>query len=194
MVRIVGGEIVADDDPRVASQTRATAVGGAGAPHTQGAATTTGFDLRQPALRLAPNPAAPGGLPDVVVFGVSAPGAGVLALAGLGVLAGWRAALLGGILGAVWLLNNNTNTNGGAGGAGHGGGGAAGGGGALGQLLGGAFGGAGRQQSAGSGLRRQQQQQQQQQQQSPKSQQQRPHQGSSSSAFQGKSYKLSGST
>jgi len=121
MVKILNGEILQDDDPRLHQQHRrpagppanSSSGGGGGPPRARppfqgapprprGAANAGGFSLDAPPLRMQPS-AEGGPLPDFEFFGVRVPGLHLAAVAGAGVFMGWRGALLGTLIGALAL-------------------------------------------------------------------------------------------
>jgi hypothetical protein len=118
MVKIINGEIVADDDPRLQQRQqqqqqqappRRPPPGphASGAPFARGAprpppraaaAAGGGFSLDAPPLRM--QPAADGGpLPDFEFFGLRVPGLHLALLAGGAALMGWRGLMLGALIG-----------------------------------------------------------------------------------------------
>ncbi|PNW88692.1 hypothetical protein CHLRE_01g040550v5 [Chlamydomonas reinhardtii] len=142
MVKIINGEIVADDDPRLRQRQvpqpgpPEAAHGGAGRgaygtsgpgagpgqqPGPGGAAAAggaggIGFNLSAPPLRFVPPP--PGsdalGLPDMEVLGVRITPFAILGVVGLGMMLGWRGVLVALVLYYVYLANQGSNQQPGA--------------------------------------------------------------------------------
>jgi hypothetical protein len=120
MVRIVGGEILNDDDPRVVAAGRGTTAaaagssisnpsrgrsGGATAPPPTVIPAGLRVDWSAPPLRFPPTRHG-AALPDVVeVFGAEVPTLGLLAVGAAGLLLGWRGLLGGALLGYLYLSN-----------------------------------------------------------------------------------------
>eukprot|EP00877_Chromochloris_zofingiensis_P000107 jgi/Chrzof1/10097/Cz04g26280.t1 len=107
MVRIVGGEILQDDDPRLQQRSQ----GGGNVTHEGQEArqrTSTshpqqhapGFSLQAPAFKVIPDPDGQK-LPEFEVFGVRISSTALMLVAGSGIIFGWR-----GLFGAslLWYL------------------------------------------------------------------------------------------
>ncbi|KAF8072917.1 larB [Scenedesmus sp. PABB004] len=118
MVRIIDGEIVADDDPRVQARAQpqrrppaqqppaqfAAARNGGAGPAPGGGAPVGRLDWSAPPLQLVPSAAGSSMLPDaVVVYGLRVPTMGLLAVAAAGLFFGWRGVLGGAIFGYLYL-------------------------------------------------------------------------------------------
>lgn len=186
MVRIIDGEIVADDDPRVKNRQQQQQRPAPGGSSTQpyrggpaaGAAGAGGapafVDWSKPAFQVLPKE---GGLPDTAIYGVTVPGIGFVALAAAGFFGGWRAAAFVGIIGFLYCRSQQetSSVGGGSERSIRGGG--------LGQQVSGAF--AAAQQSLGMAGSSQQQ--------GSGGRAAAAGQQGSGGPFQGKSYKLSNS-
>ncbi|KAL4458538.1 hypothetical protein ABPG75_013403 [Micractinium tetrahymenae] len=109
MVRIIDGEIVPDDDPRLRGGPARRPGGAAGAvaggsgssaPAPQSHNRRSVFDWNAPPLRVVPDAdgTSLGGLPGLMVFGARVPAQHLLMLAGLLLIFGWKGALAGGLL------------------------------------------------------------------------------------------------
>ncbi|KAG2495567.1 hypothetical protein HYH03_006167 [Edaphochlamys debaryana] len=125
MVKILNGEIVADDDPRLRQppppppsaaaprQHQQVPPGAAGGPPPagQGQAGGIGFSLSAPPFRtVEPLPGSQPllNLPDVEVFGVRITPYAILCCAGLGIMLGTRGVLIALVLYYVYLANRNS--------------------------------------------------------------------------------------
>ncbi|KAL4426526.1 hypothetical protein ABPG77_008384 [Micractinium sp. CCAP 211/92] len=108
MVRIVDGEILQDDDPRLAGGPARRPAAAAGASRGN-IGNTSGppsqlrrsvFDWNAPPLRVVPDTdgTSLGGLPGLRVFGALVPAQQLLMLAGLLLIFGWKGAVAGGLL------------------------------------------------------------------------------------------------
>lgn len=174
MVKILNGEIVQDDDPRLqqhharpAAASRPSA-GRQGRPTAAAGGFSSGFDFSAPAVKLVPRGS--GGIPDVELFALRVPGVGLLGVAAAGAFFGLRGLLAAAVLGYLYVRTG-------------GGGAAAGTPTAAGQRAGG----------GGGGMFMQQQQQQPDDDGFTGGLQQRPTNGPSGSVFRGKGHKLGAS-
>jgi hypothetical protein len=103
----------ADDDPRLAQQSRVSSQPGpsTGPPTAAAAAAgwlagfSSGFDWDAPPFKLVPRPDAPVSIPDVEVFGLPVPGPGLLAVVAVGVFFGFRACLAAAALGELFFAH-----------------------------------------------------------------------------------------
>ncbi|WIA29119.1 hypothetical protein OEZ86_011630 [Tetradesmus obliquus] len=118
MVRIIDGEIVQDDDPRLQARQRPSASrplpveqqhagftqfsARGPPPASQQAAPVGGFDWSAPPFKAIPNEFG-SMLPDVEIYGLKVPGVGLVAVAALGMFFGWRGLLGGLIFGYLYL-------------------------------------------------------------------------------------------
>lgn len=127
MVKIIDGEIVADDDPRVLQRTGqatqptrqgyaqgATPAGSshatndvrAGAGHP---VANAGFNLNAPPFRVLDDPVEQrgvGGLPSVEIFGFKVTSTMYIAMAGAFYMFGWKGLLAAGVLSYIYQANN----------------------------------------------------------------------------------------
>lgn len=117
MVRIIDGEIVQDDDPRLHQSGRSGAAAspgpGYGGYHERNerAGSTQGqsvFDWNAPFLRFVPSAASQGGigLPDVEFFGFRVSSVLLISLA-VFMLVGWKAVLIMAILYFIWRTHQH---------------------------------------------------------------------------------------
>ncbi|KAF6266690.1 hypothetical protein COO60DRAFT_1473124 [Scenedesmus sp. NREL 46B-D3] len=117
MVRIIDGEIVQDNDPRLQARQRPSASRPqqgqqqhgftnftVGRPQmaAQQAAPAGGLDWSAPPFKAIPNEYG-SMLPDVELYGLRVPGVGLVAVAALGMFFGWRGLLGGLIFGYLYL-------------------------------------------------------------------------------------------
>lgn len=109
MVRIVDGEIVQDDDPRLQrpqqGQRAPAATGPAAAPPQAATGAAAGlFDFSAPPLRVVPDADGTGlgGLPSLVVFGAVLRPQHLLMVAAAAMFLGWRGLMVGAIL-CEWM-------------------------------------------------------------------------------------------
>ncbi|PSC71294.1 chromodomain-helicase-DNA-binding 1 [Micractinium conductrix] len=114
MVRIIDGEIMADDDPRVAAASAGSGGGGAAGPRpAQGggaaprpdAARLLDFDA--PVLRLAPDDGTGlAGMPALLLWGMRVPPQHLLLLLGAGLMFGWRGGVFAVLLYMWWRASS----------------------------------------------------------------------------------------
>lgn len=116
MVKILNGEIVQDNDPRLSATKRqpsnasfsqaSTSSGPAPRPEL---ANRSAFDFTTPPIQLTNvSPESFMGMPDVLVFGAPVKMLHLCALAAATVFAGWRAALAGGLLLYIYTASQTT--------------------------------------------------------------------------------------
>ncbi|KAI3435899.1 hypothetical protein D9Q98_001957 [Chlorella vulgaris] len=117
MVRIIDGEIVQDDDPRVTGHAAAPPPARQGPPLAQPppptAARRGGFDFSAPPLRLVPDDSGSNiaNLPNLVVFGRTIHPQHVLMLVAACAFFGLKGLVVGGILFYVYISNDQPAQN-----------------------------------------------------------------------------------
>eukprot|EP00887_Chlorella_sp_A99_P006360 scaffold3.g6360.t1 len=114
MVRIIDGEVVQDDDPRLrqkATPPPPPAASSSRAPPAPAAGGAGVFDWDAPPFRLAPDPPeeAIGGLSGIDLFGAHMRAAHAVAILAAGVFLGLKGLLIGG---ACWVLYKHSQVQG----------------------------------------------------------------------------------